>query len=155
MAAAPDTMHATCIALGGRGALLCGPSGSGKSDLALRCISLAPSPLLPEAARLVADDRVALRSDGPRLIAFAPAAIAGQIEVRGVGIVSVAAVETAEVGLIVDLSGGGGIERFPLRWPTRELLGVSLPIVRLHPFEASAAQKVLLILSSVGVAGLP
>ena len=64
MAAAPETIHATCIAVGGRAVLLRGPSGSGKSDLALRCLTLAPTPLTPLAAQLVADDRVVLRREG-------------------------------------------------------------------------------------------
>src|SRR5690606_32729552 len=71
------TIHATCVALGDTGILLRGRSGSGKSDLALR--------LIDGGALLVADDRVALSLEGGRVIARPPAALAGYLEVRGVG----------------------------------------------------------------------
>jgi len=54
----PDTQHGTAIAVSGRAALIVGPSGAGKSDLALRCLAVAPTALIPAAAQLVGDDRV-------------------------------------------------------------------------------------------------
>ena len=70
-------VHATCVAIGDRAVLLCGPSGSGKSDLALR--------LIDGGAQLVADDQVVLRAEGGRIVARAPEALAGRMEVRGIG----------------------------------------------------------------------
>src|SRR5437588_5560986 len=88
-------MHGTAVAIDGRGVLLRGPSGSGKSDLALR--------LIDAGARLVADDQTELRRDGDAIIARAPPTIAGMIEVRGLGIVRIEALPAAPVALLVDL----------------------------------------------------
>ena len=71
-------VHGTCIAIDGAGVLLRGPSGCGKSDLALR--------LIDGGAVLVADDRVSLEARAGDLVASAPDALAGLLEVRGVGI---------------------------------------------------------------------
>lgn len=154
MAAAPDTVHATCIALEGRAVLLTGRSGVGKSDLALRCLALGP-PLLPGPVMLVADDRVRLRLEQGRLMASCPPAIAGRLEVRGLGILTFDSVETAEVALIVKLDQEHYVERLPASWPTVDLLGISVPELTLRAFEASAALKVMLALVHCKVAGLP
>src|SRR5262249_45314184 len=131
-------LHATCIAIGGVGVLLRGPSGAGKSDLALR--------LVEGGAKLVADDQVLLSADDGRLVARAPAPIAGQLEVRGVGIVPVATAPEAPVALIADLVGAGAVERLPE--PAREtILGISLARVDLAPFEVSAPAKLRLALA--------
>lgn len=93
------TVHASCVAIGGKGVLLLGPSGAGKSDLALR--------LIDEGARLVADDRCELFLKRGRLHARAPASIAGLIEIRGIGIVQTPHVESAAVALAVRLGRPG------------------------------------------------
>ena len=64
-----ETLHTSTVALDGRAVLISGPSGSGKSDLALR--------LLDRGFVLVSDDQTIVRKDGNRLLATAPAAIAG------------------------------------------------------------------------------
>jgi HPr kinase/phosphorylase len=94
----PDSqiLHATCVAVDGRGLLILGPSGSGKSALGLKLISLG--------ARLVADDRTEVSKTDGRLLARSPASIAGLIEARGVGILHAPTVEVAEVVLVADLS---------------------------------------------------
>ncbi|MFY9875348.1 MAG: aldolase, partial [Rhodomicrobium sp.] len=79
------TVHGTCVALGNAGALLRGPCGSGKSDLALRFLYL-PSDRLREEVALVADDQVILRRDGDDIVASCPKLLDGKIEVRGCGI---------------------------------------------------------------------
>ncbi len=128
-------VHGTCVAIDGVGVLLRGPSGAGKSDLALR--------LIDRGASLVADDQVLLDGIDGRLVARAPEALFGRIEVRGVGILDVPAVASAAVGLLVDLVPPEAVERLPER--RRETLaGVTLPVLRLTPFEASAATKVRL-----------
>lgn len=136
--AARADVHATCIVLGQVGILLRGEPGAGKSDLALRMIETG--------ARLVADDRVRLAREGMRVAATVPAALAGLIEVRGLGIVRLAAdrhAPKAAVGLVCDLVAPGEVDRLPE--PTHaEILGVSLPLVRLDPFTASAPVKLRL-----------
>jgi HPr kinase/phosphorylase len=142
------TVHATAIALGAHAALIRGPSGSGKSDLALRCIAMAAGTLLPQAAKLVADDRVCLRAEAGRIHLEGPTVLAGQLEVRGLGIVPVGCTdEAAWLALIVDLRPEAyRIERLP-ETTTSVLLGVPCPTIELHPFEASSPIKLLLALA--------
>ncbi len=128
-------VHATCVELYGLGVLLRGPSGSGKSDLALR--------LIDGGARLVADDQVVLTAEAGGIQAAAPIQIAGRIEVRGVGIVEVATIDTAPVVLVVELVAPADVPR--LSDPNECLLaGTTLRSISLAPFEASAAAKVRL-----------
>src|SRR6185503_6471150 len=98
-------VHATCVALDGKAVLLRGPSGSGKSDLALR--------LIDGGARLVADDRVDLEREGSRILASAPPAIAGVIEARGLGLLRVGCVGRTPLSLVVDLVPAESVERLP------------------------------------------
>ncbi len=142
-------VHATCIAIAGRAALLRGAPGSGKSDLALRAI-LTPVQHLGAIliAELVADDQVRIGRRGDRLIARCPESIRGQIEVRGVGIMSVAHVAEAEIWLVIDLTAGERIERLPDERDCVDLLGCAVPRLRLAGFEASAPMKLLLALAN-------
>jgi HPr kinase/phosphorylase len=129
------TMHGTCVLISGIGVLLRGASGSGKSDLALR--------LIDEGARLVSDDQISVRVEGDRLIATPPPPLAGYLEVRGVGIMPVPSVASAEIGLIVDLVPRDRIERLP-DVEHETILSVALPHLTLHPFDASATAKLRL-----------
>jgi serine kinase of HPr protein (carbohydrate metabolism regulator) len=128
-------VHASCVEVAGTGVLLRAASGGGKSDLALR--------LIDAGARLVADDRTDLAAENGRLIATAPAPLAGRLEVRGVGILGVPSVARCVVGLAVDLVPQPDVERLPSR---RECtyLGIGVPLIALAPFEASAAAKLRL-----------
>jgi serine kinase of HPr protein (carbohydrate metabolism regulator) len=142
LADAPELVHGTCVALGRTAALLRGPSGSGKSDLALRFLFLARrGPAALEAPILVADDQVYLTRKGARLTATAPPTIRGKIEVRGIGIVEVKSADEAELALVVDLAPSAEIERLPDENATTPLLGLHLPLLRLSPWEASAPIK--------------
>ena len=135
-----ETVHASCVAIGGRGVLIAGPSGSGKSDLALR--------LIDRGAKLVSDDYTELDVEGGRLLASPPPAIAGKIEVRGVGLVEGEAVGGVPVCLHVTL--GGDPERLPE--PGRiALLGIALPTLRLAALEASAPIKLEAALNLFGL----
>lgn len=134
-------LHASCVAIGGRAVLITGDSGAGKSDLALR--------LIDRGAALVSDDQVALSLDGGRLVAAAPATIAGQIEVRGLGILSMKHLSPMLVSLLIEL--GRPVERMPE--PRRQTLcGVAIPAVALDPFESSAPIKAELALKEWGLA---
>ena len=133
-------VHGTTVALEGEGVLLRGPSGSGKSDLALR--------LIDRGARLVADDQTELTRAPSGLIARCPASIAGKIEVRGVGILRVAMVPSAPVRLVVDLAPPDRVERLP-EPQFCEYLQTSLPLLALAPFEASTPAKIRLALASL------
>src|SRR5215469_11833523 len=133
-------VHGTSVALEGAGVLLRGPSGSGKSDLALR--------LIDAGAALVADDQTELRRVSTGLRMSAPTAIAGLLEVRGVGILRVPSVPSAILHLVVTLVPSAAIERLPD--PRRcLLLDCTIPEVALAPFEASAAAKLRLALRAI------
>lgn len=125
-------VHATCVALGPHGILLRGDSGSGKSDLALR--------LMDDGAMLVADDQVVIDAEGGALVARPHETLAGLIEVRGLGIVSVPFQPGATLALAVTLVKSDAVARMPEPGQV-ELAGISLPHLLLAPFEASAAAK--------------
>ncbi|SDD16964.1 HPr kinase/phosphorylase [Paracoccus isoporae] len=121
--------------MSGRGVLILGPSGSGKSSLALALLALG--------GRLVADDRVMLMREGQRIMARAPAPIAGLIESRGVGLIRVPHAP-AEITLVVDL-GQTAAERLPT--PRHiDVLDRSLPLV-LGPLSAHLPNSIALLLS--------
>ena len=133
-------VHGTAIALGSEGILLRGPSGAGKSDFALR--------LIDQGARLVADDQTELRREGDDITMSAPATISGQMEVRGLGIVTLPRVVSVPLRLVVDLIPSADIERMPMPRDCN-YLGCTIPAVALAPFEASAPAKLRLALRAV------
>jgi serine kinase of HPr protein (carbohydrate metabolism regulator) len=128
-------IHATTVAIDGAAVLLLGPSGSGKSDLALR--------LIDRGATLVSDDYTLLTAHDGRLIANAPPTISGKIEVRGLGIVALKRVGDVPVMLAVRLDRP--VERMPSQ--TRVAYnGITIHEVAIDPFELSAPIKVELAL---------
>lgn len=134
------TVHGACVMMAGFGVLLRGPSGRGKSDLALR--------LIDEGAVLVADDQVALKRDGDAVVASAPDSLSGLIEARGVGLLRLPAAAEVRLALVVDLVEAPTIERLPAP-DSAALLDVNLPRIRLAPFEASAPAKLRLAVRAV------
>ena len=145
---APEIRHAGLVALrqGGvwRGALVEGASGTGKSDLALRA--------LDAGFRLVADDRVVVFQAGGRLYGKPHEALAGLIEVRGLGVVDVGAVPFCEVALVIRcVQDPEAVERLPD--PRRvTITGVSVPVFDLWPREPAAPAKIRRMMLSLGVA---
>jgi len=139
-------VHGTCVAFGKRAALLRGPSGGGKSDLALRFLALSGEG--SERPLLVADDQVLVAPNGHGgLVASAPATIAGKIEVRGLGIIEVPALGQAELALVCDLVGTKEVPRMPPHpWERTVIAGVPVRLIKLDPFEASAPLKLKMAL---------
>jgi serine kinase of HPr protein (carbohydrate metabolism regulator) len=137
-----ETLHASTVAVDGRAVLLTGPSGSGKSDLALR--------MLDRGFTLVSDDQTIVRKEGDRLLASAPPNIAGKLEIRGLGIVDVERVDNMPIALIVELTNSL-IERLPDDSRERPILGVKLPLVTIDALTASAPSKVALALDRMGL----
>ncbi|HEY0165043.1 MAG TPA: aldolase [Sphingomicrobium sp.] len=136
-----EMLHASTVALGGRAVVISGPSGSGKSDLALR--------LLDRGFVLVSDDQTLVHRDGERLIASPPPTIAGKLEIRGIGIVEMTHVESVPVALLVELTSD--IERLPDDSRMRPIMGVHVPLVGIDAMAASAASKVVLALDRLGL----
>ena len=139
-------VHATAVAIDGKAILLRGPPGAGKSDLALR--------LIDDGANLVADDQTELRHAGNRLYVRAPIATAGLIEIRGIGILRLQALEEAPLAMCVDLLPSAEIERFPER-RFEEVLGIAVPLIAVSAFDASAAAKLRFALRAFSPDPLP
>jgi HPr kinase/phosphorylase len=104
----PKTVHASAVLVGEHGVVIRGASGSGKSSLLLGLLAADPA-----ATWLIADDRVTLLAAHGRLIAAAPPALAGLLEIRGQGIVRRTFVSPARVDLIVDLMPLESCQRMP------------------------------------------
>jgi serine kinase of HPr protein (carbohydrate metabolism regulator) len=142
----PEIRHAGLIALRQeglwRGALIEGPSGIGKSDLALRA--------LDAGFRLVADDRVVVFAAGGQLYGKAPEPLAGLIEVRGLGVARVSALAFCEIALLIRcVETPESVERLPdPRFVT--ITGVSVPVFDLWPREPAAPAKIRRMMQSLG-----
>ena len=134
------TIHATCVVIGEAGVLIRGPSGGGKSRLAQELLAAAEA--VGRFARLVSDDRTALAARHGRLVARSVAAIAGQIEVRGVGIVATPFESAAVVRLVVDCGETPGARHPEESEGATEIEGVRLPRL-VHSGESGFAPVVL------------
>ena len=120
-----ETLHASCVALGTNAVAILGPSGSGKSALALQ--------LMAFGCRLVSDDRTVLTCRDGALFAFAPAAIQGRIEARGIGILAAETTATAHVILAIDM-GPTEADRLP---PERTVTLLGCPVALVHKVESA------------------
>ena len=135
-----ENFQGTCIAFGEEAVLFRGPSGSGKSDLALRCIE--------KGADLISDDQTILCRKNKKIIASAPRSIAGKLEVRGLGILDFPYREDASLVLVLDLINEGALERLP-KIDFVDYFDIKIPNLRILPFESSAVEKVSLALRLV------
>jgi serine kinase of HPr protein (carbohydrate metabolism regulator) len=136
-----ENLHASTVARDGRAVLISGPSGSGKSDLALR--------MLDRGFTLVSDDRTIVRKQGAKLIASPPDTIRGKMEIRGLGIFEIEHVTDIPVALIVELRSD--IERLPDDSRDRLIIGLGIPLVSIDAMTASAPSKVALALDRLGL----
>ncbi|MDO8290587.1 MAG: HPr kinase/phosphatase C-terminal domain-containing protein [Parvibaculum sp.] len=143
-----ELLYATCILIGGRGVMLRGPSRSGKSDLAYR---LMTGPL---AARLIADDQTLVTVEGDRLLVHAPETLKGLIELRGLGLLQVPFETRAVLHLVVNLVPRDDVPRIaePAHF---SLCGIDLPMIALHAFDATTADKLGLAARTLPDMGFP
>jgi serine kinase of HPr protein (carbohydrate metabolism regulator) len=143
--------HAGLIArrLGGswRGILIEGPSGSGKSDLALRALS--------QGFRLVADDRALMFVSQGRLFGRAPATLAGLMEARGVGVLPAPCLPFAEIVLAAHCVPDARDEERFADLPCQTILGIDIPALDLWPLAASAPAKLARALERLGARAQP
>jgi len=128
----PSTIHASAVLVGAKAILIRGPSGSGKSRLAWNLVQAAARGDLP-FARLVADDRAYVEAHGSRLLVRPAPALAGLIEVHGLGIRQLAYEPMAAIGWVIDLAAPDGA-----RMPGKEarettVLGVAVPHLSVAP----------------------
>lgn len=134
-------VHGTGLILDGVGVLLRGPSGTGKSDLALR--------LIDGGAQLVSDDQTMLENESGRLRMTTNAVLEGLLEVRGVGIFPVPSSQNATLGLVVDLLGPKDrVERMPEK-EYAEFMGVRVRRLRMHGYMASAPAKIRMMIANL------
>lgn len=147
----PVLQHGTLLAIGDKGVLLKGPSGSGKSDLALRTImNVVPAHFNLSQPILVADDQVKIILNENLIWGEAPENLKGLIEVRHLGIQKVPFQTVTRINLVVELSNLSQIERLPQFNNTIELIkGPPLPLIALDPFEHSAINKLLLAAQTI------
>ena len=129
-------IHASCVVAGNGGVLILGNTGQGKSDLALR--------LIDRGAKLVADDRCDIWPERGRLWCRPPEALAGKLEVRGIGIVEKPWTAPAPLALAVRLTDR--YDRMPAVNQVEMVAGHPLPALLLSAFEASAPIKIMLAL---------
>ena len=135
-----EILHATCVSAGSVGVLLLGPSGSGKSDLALRLIS--------RGHMLVADDRTVLCIENGHLAATVEEEIRGLLEVRGVGLLEYPVANHIPVRLVVELVSREEMERIPE--PSMfECLGRKVPKIAINGFDSSSPDKILAALRAL------
>jgi HPr kinase/phosphorylase len=133
-----ETIHASAVSLGGRGVLIRGTAGSGKSSLVLQLVTGDT-----ESARLVADDSVALTAADGRLTASPPAAIAGLLEVRGQGILRLPFAAATTIDLVVDLAEAEALPRLPEPGERLvKLLGVVVPRIFVASRSGDAGSRV-------------
>ncbi len=135
--------HASCVRVLDSGILLRGPSGSGKSDLALR--------LIDRGAMLVADDYVEIRLEAARATARPPERLAGLIEIRGAGLIQMPWHPSVALDLVVDLVARAEMPRMP-KAETVDIAGAPLPRVALHAFDASTPAKIRLLADRIATA---
>jgi HPr kinase/phosphorylase len=126
MNAEPATIHGSAVLVGARALLIRGPSGSGKSHLALALLNAAGAGLLP-FARLIADDRVLIEPMHGRLIVRPAPVLAGLLEVRGLGLRRLPYEPMALVGRVVDLDAADAARLPPAAVCETVLAGICLP----------------------------
>ena len=135
----PEIVHATAIAIKDQGVLFLGPSGAGKSDLALR--------LIDRGARLISDDQTELLRSQNRLLLRPAPNIAGKLEVRALGIISMEYVSDISLRLQIQLVEHP--DRYPMDRQSETVQGVDIPTIALNAFEHSAPLKVELALKQL------
>jgi HPr kinase/phosphorylase len=122
----PSTIHASAVLVGAKAVLIRGPSGAGKSRLVWNLIQAAGQGALP-FARLVADDRAWVEAQGGRLLVRPAPALAGLIEIYGMGIRRLPFEPVAAVSLVVDLATGDATRLPPPEARKTAISGVILP----------------------------
>jgi serine kinase of HPr protein (carbohydrate metabolism regulator) len=136
----PRNLHATAVVIGERGIVIVGPSGAGKTTLALALLDHFAG--MGQFARLISDDQVFLSAKGARVVCRAPASIAGLAEVHGIGPQPVAHERSAVIDLCLELVEGE-TERFQGE-ASLSVDGCSIPKIRVPARNVPGALQVVL-----------
>jgi HPr kinase/phosphorylase len=145
-------VHASCVAFGNHAVLIRGKPGSGKSDLALQLIESQGYGLGTQLlrAKLVADDQVVLQREKDLVFANPPQNLAGKLEIRGRGIITIAYRKKAKLCLVIDLKPQAEITRMPDHAETMlDILGVQFSHYCVDPTASSAAARIRSLLSEM------
>src|SRR5450631_1054597 len=137
-----STIHASAVLIGPKAALIRGPAGSGKSQLVWALLSTLPF------ARLVADDRAYVEACAGRLLVRPAPALAGMLEIRGLGIKRLAYEGVAAVGLVVDLAAEDAARQPGQEAGKAVIGGVSLPRLAIAPGTPSLTMLLALLKTS-------
>jgi hypothetical protein len=127
-----NTIHASAVLIGAKAVLIRGPSGAGKSALAWELLEAGGTGALP-FVRLVADDRAYVEAHAGRLLVRPAPALAGLLEVRGLGIRQLPYEPVAAVGLIVDLIAEDGARLPEPAACETAICGITLPRLAVAP----------------------
>ncbi|GGB87475.1 HPr kinase [Novosphingobium endophyticum] len=140
--AKPSPLQASCVAIGGRGVLIEGATGSGKSSLALG--------LIDRGAHFLGDDGILVHAEKGRLVARPHQRIRGLLEVRNLGLLSFPCLDEAAISLVIRLDPNA--PRYIEEAETVEIEGVAIPMLRVWPGGGLLAIKVELALDRFGAA---
>ena len=150
MSAGTPTIHASAVLIGAKAVLIRGPAGSGKSQLVWNLLQAAALGALP-FARLVADDRAHLQACAGRLLVRPAPALAGMLEIRGLGIRRLPYEPVAAVALVVDLAAKDAA-RHPAQEAEKTAIG-GVPLPRLAVAAGVPALPILLAFLKAPPAG--
>ena len=143
-----NSIHASAVLIGSKAVLIRGPSGAGKSHLVWDLLQAASQGALP-FARLVGDDRVHVEAHAGRLLVRPAPALAGMIEIRGLGIRRLPYEPVAAVALVVDLAAADAARHPPEEAAKAVIDGVSLPRLAVAPGTPALGRLVLAWLNTL------
>lgn len=133
--------NVTAVAIDGRGLLIAGEAGAGKSSLALA--------LIDRGATLIGDDGIVIDGESGHPLACPPKTTRGLLEVRNVGLVEL---ETTEVPIALVLQLTTLAPRYPMELATTKLGGVDIPVLLFRPGDATQALRAEFALGKHGLA---
>ncbi|MBF91295.1 MAG: hypothetical protein CMP34_00640 [Rickettsiales bacterium] len=133
------TFHATSVVIDSFGLMILGPTGIGKSDLALR--------LIDNGATLITDDITICKKVNNKVLLFSPNKTKGLLEVREVGIINVPYVENINLVMIIDLLKTNN-KRIPER-KFKKIFGLKFPVLSLNGKTPSSVIKVKVKLNEI------
>ena len=122
--------NVTAVSIDGRGLLIAGEAGAGKSSLALA--------LIDRGATLIGDDGIVIEDESGHPVAQPPKTTRGLLEVRNVGLVEL---DTADAPIALVLQLTTLAPRYPMELATTTLGGLAVPVLLFRPGDATQAMR--------------